>query len=65
MGKDQLLKEASVRVNAFKEKLSKNECPFCEKKLEYYHGMLGYESLRCYRCKIEVNHEGINFMEDV
>jgi hypothetical protein len=51
-------------IKAFKEKLRNNQCPFCGKKLEYYHGMLGYEALRCYSCNVELNRDGLNFMED-
>ena len=57
-------KKAGVCIKTFKEKLSNNQCPFCSKKLEYYHGMLGYEALRCYTCRFETDHNGLHFMEE-
>lgn len=36
-----------IDFKQFKKLLAENKCPFCEEKLDYYNGTLGYESWNC------------------
>ena len=48
-------------IKEFKKLLASNKCPFCEKKLKYYDGALGYEALKCYSSKIDIGHNGLHW----
>ena len=49
-----------MNIIKFKALLSKNCCPFCENKMEFYDGCLGYEALKCKECKLTVDFNGIH-----
>ena len=45
----------------FEERVKNGKCPFCEKKLKYYDGCLGYEAMKCeddINCGFVVDNEG-------
>lgn len=48
----------------FKSDLKSGVCPFCKTHMMHYDGALGYESMRCYDCGVEVNASGLSFMEE-
>jgi hypothetical protein len=48
-------------IKEFKKLLASNKCPFCERELKYYDGALGYEALKCYSCKIDIDHNGLHW----
>lgn len=33
------------------------KCPYCKIPLEYYHGVLGYESYQCPKCHYDINDD--------
>lgn len=37
-----------------------NKCLFCGNELYFYDGCLGYESLRCDKCKVDYTENSIN-----
>jgi len=49
-----------MKLQQFKECLSHNICPFCDQKMKYYDGALGYEAMRCYGCNFIVDHNGMH-----
>jgi len=55
---------ANLRLNEFKDSIRKGNCPFCGKKLEYYHGVLGYEAYKCYGCKFTIDNSGMHLDSD-
>ena len=48
-------------IKEFKKLLASNKCPFCKGELKYYDGALGYEALKCYSCKIDIDHNGLHW----
>jgi hypothetical protein len=53
----------AISKDEFKKDLENGVCPFCKKKMKFYDGSLGYEALKCYKCKFTVDNTGINFEE--
>jgi hypothetical protein len=51
-----------IDIKKFKEQLSKNQCPFCDKELKYYDGCLGYEAMKC-SCGFFIDNNGMHFDE--
>lgn len=50
-----------IDIVDFKNKLKNNKCPFCEQFLIFYDGILGYEALKCDKCKMFIDNNGLSF----
>lgn len=58
------MSESKVFLEIFLDRLGNNECPFCEKKLEWYEGLLGYEAWIC-KGHISVDYAGIHIEKEL
>ena len=53
-----------ISKHRFRASLQRNECPFCDDKLTYYDGALGYEAYLCDKCKFRLDHSGMTFDDE-